>query len=358
MNKQSTEAEKEKEKEVKGLMKSLYHFFLSHVGLMKKQSVVAVAGDKYACPAKFNWMQHLPDSDTVALVVSASKVSGLELATVLQVFGEYFICQFVIDEGFNKLLESMGDSLFQFLTKVDSLHWYMEKCTSNHHFPVIWVNEENPDDNPTEIIVHYKSIRGDLLIPCFKGILLGLAKDRFNCTIGIADQPSEGEHATFKMSFEGPVCPEKGPGQFKPPPGTMKHANSKSRSEMVSTQGLRLLLKLDRTIARDFQTFLQKKLCEENILYLYKSFDFQDASTKEDRKKVADEIMIDYVAEGCANEVNISGPARNRIIKEYAEFTDDVPTTFFAYIDDQVLQMILPFYVESEALQKKTAACN
>jgi guanylate cyclase soluble subunit beta len=65
--------------------------------------------------------EYYSDESTMNLVGIISELLGLQASAVLETFGEYFI-QYVSRQGYNNLLQCLGNTLMEWLSNVDMLH--------------------------------------------------------------------------------------------------------------------------------------------------------------------------------------------------------------------------------------------
>lgn len=60
--------------------------------------------------------------------------SGLEVNTILEVFGEYFL-QYCMDVGYDKMLRTLGEDFRSFIQNLDSLHSLLAMTYKNIDAP-------------------------------------------------------------------------------------------------------------------------------------------------------------------------------------------------------------------------------
>ena len=69
--------------------------------------------------------KYYSDESTVALVVAASEVLGLEVDAVLEAFGQYFM-EFTRKNGYDNLLQCQGSTLRLWLSNLNALHDHLQ----------------------------------------------------------------------------------------------------------------------------------------------------------------------------------------------------------------------------------------
>lgn len=138
-------------------------------------------------------MEAYDDALTYALVGAASEELGLDAATVLKSFGEYWTL-YTIEEGYGDMLTMMGSTLEEFLDNLDSMHERIQ-ATMPELVPPSFEREEQPDGSS---ILHYRSKRPGLA-PMVQGLLQGLAR-RFDTELEVEhiDSPEPG-HDRFRV---------------------------------------------------------------------------------------------------------------------------------------------------------------
>lgn len=138
-------------------------------------------------------MEAYDDAITYALVGAAAEELGMDAASILEAFGEYWTT-YTIEEGYGDLLSMMGDSLDEFLDNLDSMHARIGSTMPMLQPPSF---EREPQDDGSSIL-HYRSDRRGLA-PMVLGLVRGLAK-RFGVEVEISClEPVEPGHERFRI---------------------------------------------------------------------------------------------------------------------------------------------------------------
>ena len=85
----------------------------------------AIIEDSGAKESEYLRYEYYEDSETLKIVASASKLTGIPAEAILETFGEYFI-QYVRLEGYSNVLLCLGSTLLEWLSNVDMLHNHLE----------------------------------------------------------------------------------------------------------------------------------------------------------------------------------------------------------------------------------------
>ncbi|EDO47086.1 predicted protein, partial [Nematostella vectensis] len=136
------------------------------------------------------------DEETLRLVGAACEATGLELDTVLEVFGAHFFA-YCEKSGYDRILKVLGRNLRDFLCNLDALH---------DHLATIYPGMEAPSFRCTEtdngtLLLHYYSKRPGLsyiVIGLVKAIAKQLLETEVNVTIH-QDIDEENDHVTFAI---------------------------------------------------------------------------------------------------------------------------------------------------------------
>ncbi|KAG7352290.1 hem-NO-binding domain containing protein [Nitzschia inconspicua] len=155
--------------------------------------------------------KYYPDSDTIALVVAASEVTGLSVDEVLHAFGDYFI-DYVQDNGYSNVLECLGSNLCDWLSNLNSLHDHLQASYPKGFVaPVFWSEDDNAEagDADGAIFVHYFSHRGPLLVPLVVGCIKKLSKVYFDIDIEmeqlqLQDDATGINHTSWRVTTVNP----------------------------------------------------------------------------------------------------------------------------------------------------------
>ena len=142
-------------------------------------------------------MGSYPDEVTFALVGAASEVLGAPADAILEAFGEHWI-QFTVDEGYGEMMAMYGNSVFEFLNNMNSLHSQIRLSFPELKPPVISCEELSDG----QLLVNYESER-EGLAPMLVGLLTGLGK-RFNTPVEVVFVAGTSESnggAQYKVSY-------------------------------------------------------------------------------------------------------------------------------------------------------------
>lgn len=163
----------------------------------------------------FSTYQAYPDDVTHRLVATATEELGLSGEQIMQAFGEYWIT-YTASEGYEQLLESMGETLPEFLDQLDNLH-----ARAAIAFPVLQPPSfrcQHSADQTMEL--EYRSKRQGLA-PMVTGLLHGLGK-RFHTPLTV-DQIASRQHGDAKDLFHVRL--------FTPPDTSADHVDPSMKQE-------------------------------------------------------------------------------------------------------------------------------
>ena len=146
--------------------KAVEQLVKSNFGDERWQEIAKKAG----VDQSFIMMKPYPDQVTYDLVGAASEVLNTPADQILEAFGEHWI-QFTVDEGYGKTMSLYGDSVFEFLQNMDSLHAQIRLSFPELRPPQITC-EELPGGR---LVVEYQSERAGLA-PMLVGLVRGLGK--------------------------------------------------------------------------------------------------------------------------------------------------------------------------------------
>jgi guanylate cyclase soluble subunit beta len=97
------------------------------------------------------------DDETMALFTATCKVLNLDIDTILEIFGRYFM-EYVREEGYLNMLTVLGSSLREWLTNVNDLHAHLQSSLPQAKFPEYWCVDDEESTPPYEsMILHYCS---------------------------------------------------------------------------------------------------------------------------------------------------------------------------------------------------------
>ncbi|GFR47155.1 hypothetical protein Agub_g8846, partial [Astrephomene gubernaculifera] len=111
-----------------------------------------------------------PDSETYKLVTTASSLLGVTPAQALEAFGNYFV-EYVCKQGYDKLLQSLGSNIAEFLQSLNNLHLHLTMSFPSMSAPAFKCTAVGPES----LELHYYSNR-PALGPIVVGVLQGLAE--------------------------------------------------------------------------------------------------------------------------------------------------------------------------------------
>ncbi|KAJ8301515.1 hypothetical protein KUTeg_020502 [Tegillarca granosa] len=148
------------------------------------------------------------DAETFKLIGAVCEVAGAPLATVLEIFGEYFL-QYCLRHGYDKMLRTLGEDFQAFIQNLDSLHALLAMSYKNIEAPSFRC-EDNADGT---LSLHYYTIRPGLY-PIVLGLVKAVARDLYqqNATIEVISKKQEiiqggktQEHVAFKVVLENRI---------------------------------------------------------------------------------------------------------------------------------------------------------
>jgi hypothetical protein len=142
-------------------------------------------------------MESYDDSVTYDLVAAATEELQLEASVILEAFGGYWV-EYTAVEGYGELLNSVGDTLPEFLANLDQMHARVKMAFPDLKPPRFRVSDESEDG----LVLHYFSHRPGLA-PLVVGLVKGLA-DRFKRPVTVVSmRVGEGEdaHDAFQISY-------------------------------------------------------------------------------------------------------------------------------------------------------------
>lgn len=138
-----------------------------------------------------------PDDVTYRLVRAASEVTGLSADEIMQAFGQYWLL-YTAQEGYGSMLNACGNSYYEFILNLPTLHNRVGMVIPNLTPPSFWCT----DVTPTSIRLHYRSERPGLT-PVVLGIFHGL-EQRFQTQVEVqhvARRAAGAPHDEFVLHF-------------------------------------------------------------------------------------------------------------------------------------------------------------
>lgn len=145
-------------------------------------------------------MSAYPDAMTYDLVNAASAVVGAPAAVLLEAFGEYWTL-YTARQGYGELLRMGGDSLCEFLLKLDNLHTHVGLSFPQLRTPSFWCTDMTADS----VRLHYRSTR-EGLAPMVVGLVTGLGR-MLNTETAVEHAVSRAagaDHDEFVVRFRAP----------------------------------------------------------------------------------------------------------------------------------------------------------
>ncbi|KAK3102962.1 hypothetical protein FSP39_015315 [Pinctada imbricata] len=113
------------------------------------------------------------DQLTNTLIGAVCEVAGAPLATVLEIFGEYFL-QYCLRHGYDKMLRTLGGDFKSFIQNLDSLHSLLAMSYKNIEAPSFRCEEL--EDKSLQL--HYYTIRPGLY-PIVLGLVKAVSRDLY-----------------------------------------------------------------------------------------------------------------------------------------------------------------------------------
>jgi len=142
-------------------------------------------------------MESYDDSVTYDLVAAATEELGLDASTILEAFGGYWV-EYTAVEGYGELLNSVGDTLPEFLSNLDQMHARVKMAFPDLKPPRFRV----ADETDAGLVLHYYSHRPGLG-PLVVGLVKGLA-ERFGRQVEVVPtRVGEGDdvHDAFEIIY-------------------------------------------------------------------------------------------------------------------------------------------------------------
>lgn len=142
-------------------------------------------------------MESYDDAVTYDLVAAATEELGLEASVILEAFGGYWV-HYTAVEGYGELLDSVGDSLPEFLANLDQMHARVKMAFPDLKPPRFRVS----DETDAGLVLHYFSHRPGLA-PLVVGLVKGLAErfDRPVEVVSMREGQGDEEHDAFRVTY-------------------------------------------------------------------------------------------------------------------------------------------------------------
>ena len=106
----------------------------------------------------------------IELVTATSEELSVSFDNVLECYGKHII-RYHFSHGYEALLRCQGSTLRQWLSNLNAMHDHVQKSFPGANFcpPVFWC--EDCETVEGSILLHYFSLRGNLLVPWVVGIV-------------------------------------------------------------------------------------------------------------------------------------------------------------------------------------------
>ncbi|KAI8814971.1 hypothetical protein BJ742DRAFT_785056 [Cladochytrium replicatum] len=129
----------------------------------------------------FMRLHYHPDAETIALVAAGASLLGVSVDVVLEKFGAFF-ADFVLSEGYGKLLTAIGNNLEDFMSGLNLLHEHLHRAYPKMLAPSFYCTEDvdfidETGSGDSAFILTYVSARqglGALVVGLVKQIALKL----------------------------------------------------------------------------------------------------------------------------------------------------------------------------------------
>lgn len=112
------------------------------------------------CPFKNgDWIRYdnYSDAQIYSLLDASCKILSLDMDTLLEIYGGYFM-DYVREEGYLNMLTMVGSSFREWLNNANDLHTHMKTSLVDAKFPEFWCTDDDEEDGVHEsMIFHYFS---------------------------------------------------------------------------------------------------------------------------------------------------------------------------------------------------------
>ncbi|OQV19630.1 Guanylate cyclase soluble subunit beta-1 [Hypsibius exemplaris] len=221
------------------------------------------------------------DESTYKLVVAATKLTGLKMEQILELYGEYFY-EYSVEFGYFNLLRVLGKNPADFLMNLDTMHLALARVYPPL-MPPLYTCEKLPNGDLT---LYYFSKRANLE-PIAVGLIRRTIKELFGISVEVTviqkradkgycklliktlniDDTLHGDVDEDDMVFEC-LCPAKQPRMINPM--TFTHVLPFhiifDRDLRVQQCGLGLLRKVPHLLNKDIQLNQVARIVRPNIL--------------------------------------------------------------------------------------------
>ncbi|GLI69453.1 hypothetical protein VaNZ11_014066 [Volvox africanus] len=148
-----------------------------------------------------NWVSSCPYPDKVTydLVITGAGILGVTVPQALEAYGQYFV-NYVIKQGYTRLLQSLGSNIAEFLANLNNLHLHLTMGFPSMVAPAFRVEKVTS----TSLLLHYHSIR-PALWPIVSGVLKGASKFLFQHEVEMelvaSRDAGDCDHEVFQVTY-------------------------------------------------------------------------------------------------------------------------------------------------------------
>ncbi|GIL96581.1 hypothetical protein Vretimale_2365 [Volvox reticuliferus] len=148
-----------------------------------------------------NWVSSCPYPDKVTydLVITGAGILGVTVPQALEAYGQYFV-NYVIKQGYTRLLQSLGSNIAEFLANLNNLHLHLTMGFPSMVAPAFRVEKVTS----TSLLLHYHSIR-PALWPIVSGVLKGASKFLFEHEVDMelvaSRDAGDCDHEVFRVTY-------------------------------------------------------------------------------------------------------------------------------------------------------------
>lgn len=174
--------------------KAIHGLVVERFGEPQWQAICAEAGIDNDC---FISLDSYPDEISYALVGAASTQLDIPAEILLEEFGKYWVL-YTANEGYGEMMAALGNSLPDFLSKLDEMHTRMTLIMPELR-PPSFACESTGEQS---LKLTYRSQRAGLT-PMVVGLIKGLG-ERFDtsCAVELVEfNESSGTEAVFNVSW-------------------------------------------------------------------------------------------------------------------------------------------------------------
>ncbi|PNW71315.1 hypothetical protein CHLRE_16g649050v5 [Chlamydomonas reinhardtii] len=148
-----------------------------------------------------NWVSSCPYPDKVTydLVITGAGILGVTVPQALEAYGAYFV-NYVIKQGYLRLLQSLGSNIAEFLANLNNLHLHLTMGFPSMVAPAFRVEEVTG----TSLLLHYHSVR-PALWPIVVGVLKGASQKLFGHDVELelvrSREAGDCDHEVFRVTY-------------------------------------------------------------------------------------------------------------------------------------------------------------